>query len=160
LWHGTIAPLALGVETGAFAGRFDPARLLAALERHCITNLAAAATHYRMMKNCGAAPRHRYALAKLSFTGEPIDSDTAAFLARTFAVPGCSLYGPTEGGVVLADYPGASDHRPKPGALGKPMPGVRIEVQDAAGRACPPDEIGEIKVWRRDRWFATKDRGW
>jgi acetyl-CoA synthetase len=43
--------------------------------------------------------------------------------------------------------------------LGKPVPGVRVEVQDAAGRPCPPDQIGEIKVWRRDAWFPTKDRG-
>ena len=33
LWHGTLAPLALGVTTGTFAGRFDPARLM----RRCRT---------------------------------------------------------------------------------------------------------------------------
>ena len=38
-----------------------------------ITNLSAAATHYRMMKNTGAASKYRYALAKMSFTGEPVD---------------------------------------------------------------------------------------
>ena len=32
LWHGTLAPLALGVTTGAYAGRFDAVRLLRALE--------------------------------------------------------------------------------------------------------------------------------
>ena len=32
LWHGTLAPLALGVETGVYAGRFDPERLLRALQ--------------------------------------------------------------------------------------------------------------------------------
>ena len=26
LWHGTLAPLALGVETGVYAGRFDAER--------------------------------------------------------------------------------------------------------------------------------------
>ena len=55
LWHGTLAPLALGVQTGTMSGRFDPERLLAALHDFRITNLSAAATHYRMMKNCGAA---------------------------------------------------------------------------------------------------------
>ena len=25
--------------------------------------------------------------------------------------------------------------------------------------AAPPDETGEIMVWRRDGWFPTKDRG-
>ena len=76
LWHGTLAPLALGVTTGAYAGRFDPARLLKALSDYRITNLSAAATHYRMMRTCGAAERYAYAFDKLSFTGEPIDSET------------------------------------------------------------------------------------
>ena len=36
LWHGTLAPLALGITIGAYAGKFNPERLLAALERHRI----------------------------------------------------------------------------------------------------------------------------
>ncbi|MEY4508980.1 MAG: hypothetical protein RLZZ450_1102 [Pseudomonadota bacterium] len=55
LWHGTLAPLALGVTTGTFAGRFDAVRLIRALSDYKITNLSAAATHYRMMKNSGKA---------------------------------------------------------------------------------------------------------
>jgi acetyl-CoA synthetase len=160
LWHGTLAPLALGVTTGTMAGRFEPGRLLRALEDYGITNLSAAATHFRMMKSSGEAPRHRYRIQKLSFTGEPMDSATRVFVEETFRVPVCSMYGTTEVGVILADYPGAADHVVRPGALGKPVPGVRVEVHGADGRPCAPDEIGEIKVWRRDGWLATKDRGW
>jgi acetyl-CoA synthetase len=160
LWHGTLAPLALGVTTGTMAGRFEPGRLLRALEDYGITNLSAAATHFRMMKGSGEAPRHRYAIRKLSFTGEPMDTATRVFVEETFGGPVCSMYGTTEVGVILADYPGAADHVVRPGALGKPVPGVRVEVHGADGRPCAPDEIGEIKVWRRDGWLATKDRGW
>ena len=88
LWHGTLAPLALGITIGAYAGKFDAERLLQALEEHRFTNISAAATHYRMMRNSGAAPRYRYALEKMSFTGEPIDSETAAFVEATFGRPG------------------------------------------------------------------------
>ena len=124
LWHGTLAPLALGVATGAYAGRFDAERLLRALQDFGTTNLSAAATHYRMMRKSGAASRYRYALRKLSFTGEPIDSDSLAFAERTFGTRLCSMYGTTEVGVILANYPGAEDFAGKPGALGKPVPGV------------------------------------
>jgi acetyl-CoA synthetase len=148
------------VTTGTLAGRFDPLRLLRALQEYEITNLSAAATHYRMLKTSGAAARDRYTIRKLSFTGEPIDSATRAFAEATFGVPVCSMYGTTEVGVILADYPGAADHVVRPGALGKPVPGVRVEVHDAAGRACPPGEVGEIVVWRRGAWFTTKDRGY
>jgi acetyl-CoA synthetase len=160
LWHGTLAPLALGITTGAYAGKFDAERLLAALQTHEFTNLSAAATHYRMMRNSGAASRYRYALRKLSFTGEPIDSETAAFAEATFGRPACSMYGTTEIGVILVSYPGANDFRVKPGSLGKPIPGGRVEVHDAMGRPCSPGVTGEMKVWRRDRWIATRDLGY
>ena len=101
----------------------------------------------------------RYAIQKLSFTGEPMDSATRAFVEVTFRAPVCSMYGTTEVGVILADYPGAADYVVKPGALGKPVPGVRVEVQSADGQPCAPNQLGEIKVWRRGAWFPTKDRG-
>jgi acetyl-CoA synthetase len=159
LWHGTLAPLALGVTTGTMAGKFDPVRMLRALQDYDVTNLSAAATHYRMLKSSGRAEAYRYNLRKLSFTGEPMDSATRGFVEATFGAPVCSMYGTTEVGVILADYPGAADYTVKPGALGKPVPGVRVEVQSADGRPCPPNQLGEIKVWRRGAWFPTKDRG-
>lgn len=159
LWHGTLAPLALGLTIGAFSGRFNAERLLKALSEHRFTNLSAAATHYRMMRNSGVAPTYAYALDKLSFTGEPIDSETAEFAQRTFGHPVCSMYGTTEIGVILVSYPGAPDFAIKPGSLGKPVPGGRVEVQDAEGTPCPPGVTGELKVWRRDRWIPTKDLG-
>jgi acetyl-CoA synthetase len=161
LWHGTLSPLALGVTTGAFAGKFDAVRLLKALQDYRITNLSAAATHYRMMKSSGAAGDFRYAIEKLSYTGEPIDTATLEFVDATFGgIPVCSMYGTTEVGVILVNYPGAKDYQVKPGSLGKAVPGARVEVHDAQGNVASPNSIGEIKVWRRDAWFPTKDLGY
>jgi acetyl-CoA synthetase len=159
LWHGTLAPLALGITVGACAGKFNAERLLRALELHGFTNISAAATHYRMMRTSGAASRYRYAVQKLSFTGEPIDSETAVFVEETFGRPACSMYGTTEIGVILVSYPGADDFIVKPGSLGKPIPGGRVEVHDKLGRPCRPGVTGELKVWRRGKWIATKDLG-
>ena len=159
LWHGTLAPLAMGLTIGCYAGKFDAPRLLQALEEHRFTNISAAATHYRMMRVSGAASKHRYFLEKASFTGEPIDSETAAFVEETFGRAVCSMYGTTEIGVILVSYPGAGDFVVKPGSLGKPIPGGRVEVHDAEGRPCAPGVAGELKVWRRGEWIATKDLG-
>ncbi|MDM0042920.1 AMP-binding protein [Variovorax dokdonensis] len=159
LWHGTLAPLAMGVTVGAYAGKFSGERLLQALEAHRFNNLSAAATHYRMMRNSGAAQKHRYGLDKLSFTGEPIDSETAGFIEATFGHKACSMYGTTEIGVCLVSYPGAPDFPVKSGSLGKPVPGLRVEVQDANGAPCAPGVTGELKLWRRGEWVATKDLG-
>ena len=159
LWHGTLAPLALGVAIGAYAGKFDPVRLLRALQDYGTTNLSAAATHYRMIKASGRAPDFRHSIRKLSFTGEPVDSATQEFTEAHFGVPLCSMYGTTEVGVCLVSYPGAPDFNVKPGSLGKPIPGLRVQVQTADGRECTPGQVGELKLWRRGAWFPTKDLG-
>lgn len=157
LWHGTLAPLALGVSTGTFSGKFDAVRLLRALQDFKITNLSAAATHYRMMRNSGKAHDFTYAIEKLSFTGEPIDSETATFTEALFGTKVCSMYGTTEIGVILANYPGAPDFEVRPGSLGKAVPGVEVEVQGPDGKPMPPGQIGELMVRRRGEWFPTKD---
>jgi acetyl-CoA synthetase len=157
LWHGTLAPLALGVTTGTFAGRFDAVRLMKALQDYRITNISAAATHYRMMKNAGKARDFTFSINKLSYTGEPIDPSTLEFIDETFHVPACSMYGTTEIGVVLVNYPGACDHFVKPGALGKPVPGLKLQVQMPDRTAAKPGVIGELMLWRHGKWETTKD---
>lgn len=158
LWHGTLAPLALGVATGTFAGKFDAVRLMRALQDFKITNMSAAATHYRMMKNTGKAGEFKFYFKKLSFTGEPIDPATLEFIDQTFHVPACSMYGTTEIGVVLVNYPGAEDYTVKPGSLGKPIPGLKLEVHRPDGTQTGPDEVGELMLWKKDHWETTKDR--
>jgi acetyl-CoA synthetase len=160
LWHGTLAPLALGVTTGSFAGKFDAKTFVEALDTLKITNLSAASTHYRMIRNSGVAEQHQFAIEKLSYTGEPIDPDTLNYTQALFKHPVCSMYGTTEIGVILVNYPGAPDFVVKDGSLGKPVPGMKIEVRAPDGSQCPPNVKGEIAVLRKGEWIPTKDLGW
>ncbi len=160
LWHGTIAPLALGVSIWAWAGHFDATRLLESLERYRITNLSAATTHYRLMKNSGVAAAHEYAVKKLTYTGEPTDTSTEDFIIATFGQRACSMYGTTEVGVILVNYPGAPDIKVKPRSLGKAVPGLQVEVHTPDGKIAAPHAVGEIVVHKAGGWFRTKDRGW
>ena len=41
LAHGTLSPLALGVHTASYSGRFDPQRILEAMREFAIDNVAA-----------------------------------------------------------------------------------------------------------------------
>ena len=160
LWHGTIAPLALGIAAGSFSGKFAPQPFLEALSEFRITNLAAAPTVYRMVRNSDLADRYAVSLDKLSYTGEPLDSSTAAFIRETWGVEPCSMFGTTEVGVILVNYPGFEGFTPKPGALGKPAPGWQLTVLDQQDRECAAGETGEIAVWRKENWFRVKDRGY
>ena len=106
LWHGTIAPLALGIHVMSYAGKFDVVRIFEALEEFQITNMAAAPTVFRMLKHSGGRERYRIHLEKISFTGEPMDADTFTYIERAFGVTPCSMYGTTEVGVLIVNFPG------------------------------------------------------
>src|SRR6202000_912990 len=99
----------------------------------------------------------RFSLEKLSYTGEPIDPATLEFIDRIFHKPACSMYGTTEVGVALVHYPGASDYIVNPGSLGKPIPGLKLQVQKPDGSPAEPGVIGELMLWRRNQWETTKD---
>lgn len=159
MWHGTIAPFAMGVTATSYAGKFDPLRLMEALEELKITNLSAAATHYRMMRRSGKGTDYNFAIEKLSFTGEPMDSETEVWVRDTFNTAPGSFYGTTEVGVILVSYPGAADFVIKPGSLGKPPPGIELAIHDAKGNNCLPNQTGEIMMNRRGEWYPTKDLG-
>jgi acetyl-CoA synthetase len=159
LWHGTIAPLALGIAAGAYAGRFAPDRLLQALGAFGVTNLAAAPTVFRMLRD-SAPVTGKIPLAKVSFTGEPLDARTWAFVEATFGTTPRSMYGTTEVGVIIASYPGFEDYEARPGALGMAAPGWEVAILGADGEPLPPAQVGEIAVRRRGAWFLVKDRGW
>lgn len=159
LWHGTISPLALGIPVGTYSGKFSAERILEALEEFEITNIAAAATVFRMIRNSGMADKYRLAIKKVSYTGEPIDSETFSFVEKTYGVPPCSMYGSTEVGVILANFPGFKDWVVKPGSLGMPVPGWKVGIIDEDENRLAPGRVGEIAVKRKDGWFRVKDAG-
>jgi acetyl-CoA synthetase len=159
LWHGTIAPLALGIAVGAYSGKFDPRLIVEALREFRITNVAAAPTVYRMIRNSGFTGDPRFAPAKLSFTGEPMDAKTWDFVEQAFGVTPCSMYGSTEVGVIIVNYPGFEGYEVRRGALGKAAPGWEVAVVGEHGPLLP-GEIGEIAVRRKGAWFHVKDRGY
>src|SRR5262249_28426882 len=105
MWHGTISPLALGLAGGAYSGRFDPLRLRGALIAFGITNFAAAPTVYRMLRESGLK-REGLHLSKLTYTGEPMDDATWEWIESTLGLTPCGIYGSTEVGVIIVNYPG------------------------------------------------------
>ncbi|MBO0690922.1 MAG: AMP-binding protein [Candidatus Dormibacteraeota bacterium] len=158
LWHGTIAPLSLGIGVGAYAGRFSVDRLLDGAAQLAATNLAAASTVYRMILASGRA-RELRGLQKASYTGEDLDAAAQGEFQETVGIPICGMYGTTETGVVLANYPGFSGYAPRPGALGKPVPGCDVAVLGPDGSVLAPGAVGELAVWRRSAWVRARDLG-
>ena len=51
-------------------------------------------------------------------------------------------YGSTEGGIVTNIRP--AEQLSHPGSVGRPFPGVEIDLRDDQGRSCGPDDAGEL----------------
>jgi acetyl-CoA synthetase len=158
LWHGTIAPWSLGVAVGSYSGRYSTDRLITALRELRITNLAAASTVYRMILDSPRAGELS-ALHKASYTGEELSAVDQRRFRDATGIAVCGMYGTTETGVIIVNFPGFADHEPRPGALGKPMPGCTLTVLGDDDEPVPTGETGEISLWRRGRWFRSKDLG-
>jgi len=158
LWHGTLAPLGLGVTTGTFRRAIRRGAADEGAADYRITNMSAASTHYRMMKNSGKAGDFNFAIRKLTYTGEPIDPATLDFIDATFHVPACSMYGTTEIGVVLAIIRAPRIMSSSPARSASLSPASSSRSRTPTARRVLRGWIGELMLWRRDQWETTKDR--
>jgi acetyl-CoA synthetase len=157
LWHGTFAPLALGVPVGAYSGKFNIERFFEALEEFEIETINAMPTVFRMMKDAGISDRYNLKVKKCVYTGEPMDMDTFNYIKEKFGVPPYSGYGSAEAGSLIYHFAGFKGWEVKPGSLGKPLPGIEVALIDEKGQEVPAGQIGEVALKRRGQWFRVKD---
>jgi acetyl-CoA synthetase len=118
--------------------RFDPARLLAEMQRCAVTSFCAPPTVWRMLIQAdltalGTPPR------LVVGAGEPLNPEVIDRVERAWGVTIRDGFGQTETTVQIANTPG----RPvKPGSMGRPVPGYRVALIDPA--TGEPAEEGEI----------------
>ena len=139
-WSCFFAPWNAGACVFIYnSARFDPAGLLATLERCRVTSLCAPPTVWRMLiQQDLAAYRGRLALRELVGAGEPLNPE---ILEQVRAAWGLTLrdgYGQTETTCQVGNAPG---QRLKPGSMGRPLPGYRIVLLDADGREAEEGEV-------------------
>ncbi|HYG64397.1 MAG TPA: amino acid adenylation domain-containing protein, partial [Thermoanaerobaculia bacterium] len=86
-------------------------------------------------------------LRTLLVGGEAVPAGLLADLRRTFPNADLGvLYGPTEATIVATVWRVPSPEVPVRSLLGRPLPGVEIQVRDAAGRIVPANVVGEIWI--------------
>lgn len=179
LGHNVVFPLRNGVTAAILEGPARPERVLAAVERFGVTLLYSVATVYRRILAVEGI-EDRYDLSSLrgcSATGEALEAATWQEFKRRV---GCDIwehYGVSEMQMVLGQGP---RHPVKPGSIGRPIPGARVEVTDEDYRTLPPGEIGRFLIaadspgfflgYHRDEemtarvvhdgWYHTGDLAW
>ena len=121
-----IAPWLCGAAALLHDARFEPQERLELVEREAVDVLCMAPTEYRVILK-RAEPRPVGRLRALVAAGEPLD---AAVLDGWHDATGLWIrdgYGQTETGQLTGQPPGDA---PRPGSMGRPLPGVGLRVQD------------------------------
>ncbi len=132
------------------AGRFDPQRSYALLERHRVTNAFLFPTALKMLMKHEPEPRrrHRLSLRAIMSGGEAVGDTLFDWCRDELGVTVNEIFGQTEANYVVGN---SSLRWPaRPGSIGRPYPGHRIAILDDDGNELPPGQLGEIAVHRRD----------
>jgi len=121
-----IAPWLRGATGLLHDGRFDPDERLDLLERERVSVLCMAPTEYRVIAKRGR-PRPIAGLRGLVAAGEALDPDTLGAWREATGLDIRDGYGQTETGQTTGN---PVDAAARPGSMGKPLPGMRLWVED------------------------------
>jgi acetyl-CoA synthetase len=148
--YGIISPLCNRVTMVVDEADFDLERWYGILERERIQVWYTAPTAIRMMMRAGgeAAKGHDFsALRFLASVGEPLNAECVIWGQQVFGLPFHDNWWQSEtGGIMIAN---TADMDIKPGAMGKPLPGIEAGIvarDDGTVTEAAPGQIGELAL--------------
>ncbi|MER5770955.1 AMP-binding protein [Streptomyces sp. NPDC001985] len=121
--------------------RFDPAALMARMDRAGVTSFCAPPTVWRMLIQADLS-RLRVPPREAVAAGEPLNPEVIETVRREWGVAIRDGFGQTETAVQVSNSPG---QLLKAGSMGRPSPGYRVELLDPVTGE-PGAEEGEIAL--------------
>ncbi len=121
-----MAPWLVGAGALLHDARFDPHERLELLEREHVNVLCMAPTEYRVIAK-RAAPRPLEHLRGMVAAGEALNPEVLHVWEQATGLQIRDGYGQTETGQLTGSLP---DERARPGSMGRPLPGIQLEIQD------------------------------
>lgn len=148
LYCAIAAPLARGVRSHLACGGFAAGRTLRLLATQHITNLAAAPTVYRALRNCEDATTQEIRLRCASSAGEPLTPEVNEWAEAALGTIVRDHYGQTELGMVISNVHHADLCRPiKTGSMGQALPGWSVAIlSDSSDEVVAAGTLGRLAV--------------
>jgi acetyl-CoA synthetase/medium-chain acyl-CoA synthetase len=170
-----FGPWSAGAEVCLYHGRFEPRRELELLAEFAPQVFCAPPTEFRLLVKQDLSAFSFPSLREVVSAGEPLNPEVIRAWQEATGLTIRDGYGQTETILLVGNFPGMPV---KPGSMGLPNPGHRVEVIDGDGRVLPAGEVGDVAIhgdppslfrgyWkdpdasarcRRGEWYVTGDR--
>ncbi|BDB23734.1 AMP-binding protein [Cupriavidus sp. P-10] len=157
LWDALMPALYFGKPIVGYQGRFSAERAFELLERYAVTNTFLFPTALKQMMKACPEPRQRYdiKLRALMSAGEAVGETVFGWCRDALGVIVNEMFGQTEINYIVGNCTAQNDDErlgwpARPGSMGRPYPGHRVQVIDDEGRPCAPGEDGEVAVCATD----------
>jgi acetyl-CoA synthetase len=109
----------------------------------------------------GKLTDYKLKIRRLTYTGGALDIEIIRYFQDKLGLVIQTNYGSTETGGFLADYD-FDDWVPKPGSLGKPLPGAMVGILDEEDQELPQGKVGQIAIRYKPggAWTKMGDSGY
>jgi len=148
LMDALLPALYFGQPIVGYRGRFDPERALSLIAKYGVRNSFLFPTALKLMMKACPRPRERFPLRlrTIMSAGEAVGTSVFDWTREALGVTINEMFGQTEMNYIVGN---SQELWPaKPGSMGRPYPGHRIEVLDDDGRVVGDGEIGDVAVNR------------
>ncbi|MEK3807635.1 acyl--CoA ligase [Bacillus sp. FSL H8-0547] len=144
IWSPFLSVLGSGATGLVYNGRFEPKKYLQLLQDYKVNVLCCTPTEYRLMAKVDNLKD--YSLPELHSAvsaGEPLNREVIDTFRNYFGIEVRDGYGQTENTLLVGVMKGM---QLKPGSMGKPTPGNKVEIINEDGDICAVGEVGDIAV--------------
>jgi acetyl-CoA synthetase len=150
LWDALLPALNYGMPIVAFeGGGFDAERVCRLLADYAVTNAFIPPTALKMLR---ALPdlksSHDLKLRAIMSAGEQVGEELIHWGRDALGLTINEMWGQTEFNYIVGNC--SAIMPPKPGSMGKPYPGHRVDVIDDDGNPMPDGAEGELAAWCDD----------
>ena len=149
-WGLMYPPLLAGAAVLLYDGEgFDADTHLKIIAEQRVTTFCAPPTIYRVLAQKDLSGADFSSLRHCFGAGEPLNPEA---MRSWKAATGCDIYdgyGQTETVNIVANFPGMEV---RPGSMGRPVPGITVDIIDDYGTIVADGEVGHIGVQVTDPW--------
>ena len=176
IWTPFLAVLGSGATAFVYKGKFDAKKYLQLIEQQEVNVLCCTPTEYRMMAKLDQLGAYNLSSLRSAVSaGEPLNREVIEMFEREHKIVVRDGYGQTENTLLIGTL---LNTELRPGSMGKPTPGNKVELIDEFGEPVQIGEVGDIAVHKstpalfkgyykdkertaiqfRGDWYVTGDR--